>query len=151
MTEQEKRERIVEVAKTWIGTPFHDKAAVKHYGVDCAYFPRAVAEESGVLKDVSLPDYSPQIMLHVMSYAPEDIREPYITTIKKYMREIAEADVRPGDVVVYHVGRCFSHGAIVVEWPHYILHPIKDRGVIGSHGTEEGFLKGRSRRFFSLF
>ena len=144
-----KRSKIVEVAKTWLGTPFHDCAGVKSCGVDCAYLPVRVVNEAKILDHV-LPDppvYSPQIMLHCQP----DQREIYIETIKNHTREIKESEARQGDFVVYKVGRIFSHGGIIVSWPNYIIHPIRGRGVIGSHGTEEGFLRRRARRFFSLF
>jgi cell wall-associated NlpC family hydrolase len=138
------RELIVQIAMTWCGTPFHDGAGIKGVGVDCAYFPGRVAEEAGLIQNFQLAPYSPQCMLH----SKEEI---YIPTLEKYAHEITEEKVQPGDVVVYRVGHTFSHGGIVVKWPEFILHPIRDRGVIGSHATEEGFLRRRPKRFFSFF
>ena len=140
------RTEIVRVALTWIGTPFHDCAGVKGVGVDCAYFPIRVVNESGIMGG-AIPDpapYSPQVMLH-------SHEELYLPVIARYAREISERAVGPGDFVLYRVARSFSHGAIVVRWPDYVLHPVRDRGVIGSHGKEEGFLRRRERRYFTLF
>jgi cell wall-associated NlpC family hydrolase len=145
--EQEARKRVVEIALTWVDTPFHDGDAckgIKGVGVDCAYLPGRVGEEAGLFQNFELEPYSPQMMLH-------SSEERYVTTILKYAHEITEAEVQPGDVVIYKVGRSFSHGGIVIRWPDFILHPVRDRGVIGSHGTEEGFLRRRQRRFFSFF
>jgi len=64
--------------------------------------------------------------------------------------EIEERNVLPADFVLYRVARSFTHGAIVIEWPNFVLHCIKGRGVVGSHGTNEGFIKGRERKFFRL-
>jgi len=143
--ERKLRERIVVVALTWINTPFHDCCGIKGVGVDCAYFPIRVVNESRLFDEIpDPPPYSPQIMLHSNA-------ELYLPTILRYAREITEAAVKPADFVLYKVGRSFSHGAIVVRWPEYVIHPIRDRGVVGSHGTEEGFLRRRERRYFTLF
>jgi len=144
MTEDESRARIVEVAKSWLNTPFHDCAGIKGVGVDCAYLPVCVLNESGLKLIPKPPEYATQMMLH-------SDEELYLQLILRYMREITEAEVKPGDFVLYRVGRTFSHGAIVAEWPNFVIHPVRDRGVIGSHGTEEGFLRRRPRRYFSLF
>lgn len=146
MSSAAARARLVDVAKTWIGTPFVDKQGVKGYGVDCAYFPIRVANESGLLRE-HVPDprsYSPQQMLHFES-------SEYVDMVLRYAREIDERDVAAGDLVVYRVGRSFMHGAIVVEWPRFVVHPVPGRGVIGSHGLEEGFVLRRERRYFTLF
>jgi len=140
------RARIVEVAKSWQNTPFHDCAGLKGVGVDCAYLPiRVLNEVKFFERDIPDPaPYSPQVMLH-------SEEELYLPVITKYTREIEESQVKPADFVLYHVGKSWSHGAIVVEWPGYVIHPVRDRGVIGSHGTEEGLLRRRRRRYFTLF
>ena len=146
MTEQEKRDAVVREALTWCGTKFHDCVGIKGVGVDCAYFIVRVFNAAKILS-YTVPDpprYSPQMMLH-------SSQELYVPTLLNHTREITEQEVKPGDVVVYKVGRSFSHGGIVVEWPNYLIHPIRGRGVIGSHAAEEGFLWRRARRYFSLF
>jgi cell wall-associated NlpC family hydrolase len=149
----ELRRRVVEVAKTWLGTPFEDGCGVKGRGVDCAYLPIRVYAEAGLIDDFDPPHYSPQIMFHTNT-------ELYVDTLLTYSREIEERDVAPGDVVLYRVGRrvgarqgfrSFNHGAIVVEWPHYTIHPIVGAGVVGLHGTAEGMLFRKARRYFSYF
>jgi len=145
-TEDEVRKAIIEEALTWCNTPFHDRAGIKNVGVDCAYLPIRVLNSVRFLpEEIPDPDpYSPQIMLHSKE-------ELYLPIVKKYMHEIQESEVKPADFVLYRVGHSFSHGAIVIEWPNFVIHPVRDRGVIGSHGIEEGFLRRRPRRFFSLF
>jgi cell wall-associated NlpC family hydrolase len=76
----------------------------------------------------------------------------YIQGTLQFCREISEAEVQPGDVVLYKVGRGFSHGAVVVDWPTHVIHATKlANGVIGSHGTDEGVLLRRERRYFSFW
>ena len=57
--------------------------------------------------------------------------------------------VQPGDFVIYKFDRCFTHGAIVIEWP-LIVHAVVGYGVILSDGEKEGTLLGRERKLFSI-
>ena len=43
--------------------------------------------------------------------------------------DVTEGEPQPGDVSVYRVGRCFSHGAIVTEWP-FIIHAFRDERAV---------------------
>ncbi|TAK97549.1 MAG: hypothetical protein EPO08_21155 [Rhodospirillaceae bacterium] len=117
MHENEKKEReaVDRVAREWIGTPFHDNACVKGHGADCAQLLRGVFVEAGVLEPFDIPYYSPQFFLHQSD-------ERFLGWVTKFAREIELADVRTGDVVLYRIGKCFAHGAIVVApgWPNII-------------------------------
>ena len=57
--EQEQRARVVEMARTWLGTPYHHCAAIKGVGTDCAMILVAVFQEAGLVHDVAVPAYSP--------------------------------------------------------------------------------------------
>lgn len=150
------REAIVAEAKSWIGTRYHDHAGVKGVGVDCAFFPLRVYQAVGLLpKDFEPPYYSPQQWLnspnqkdkHKLKF--ED--KAFLDIVQRFSkREITEAEVLPGDFVIYRVAASWAHGGIIINWPDYILHPILNRGVIGSHGTKEGFLQYREHRFFAV-
>ena len=139
------RDRIVEIAKTWLNTPFVDCQGLKGHGVDCAFFLARVYAEAKIIPAYDPPFYSPQLYLHHLG------DQTYLAELLKFAREISEEEVKPGDAVLYRVAKSFTHGGIVVQWPELIIHPIRQRGVIYSHGTEEGFLKRRQHRFFSIF
>jgi cell wall-associated NlpC family hydrolase len=145
-TEREIRDRIVEVAMTWLNTPFVDQQGVKGVGVDCAYFPIRVCAEVGLIENFNPDYYSPQLMLH------SDNDRTYIETVEKCGgHQIEESAVKPGDLVLYFVSRTYAHGGIVISWPDVVIHPLKNRGVVLSHGTNEGFFQRRKRLFFSVF
>lgn len=151
------REAIVKEARSWARTPYHDHAGIKHVGVDCAYFPLRVYQSVGKIPaNFEVPYYSPQQWLNSPSQKDKFHLKFEDTTfldivLRFAKREITEAEVKPGDFVIYKVAASWTHGGIVVEWPNYVLHPIKGLGVIGSHGSKEGFLLNRPRRFFSVF
>ena len=62
----------------------------------------------------------------------------------------SEEELQPGDLMLVKIAASWTHGGIIIEWPNYVLHPIKTMGVIGSHGKTEGFWLRRERRYFSM-
>lgn len=115
MSEQEARSRVDAVAQTYIATPFHDHGEVKGAGVDCATLLKCVFVEAGIVKPFTLDHYSPQFFLH-------QGEERYLGWIQKFAREIPIENKQIGDVVVYKIGKCFAHAAIIVSpgWPAII-------------------------------
>jgi cell wall-associated NlpC family hydrolase len=127
-----QRENIVQVARSWIKTPYRDCSCTKGAGVDCGQLLKGVFLEAGhrPADGVPVPEtYSTQIWLHKKDTS-------YIDTITKYMREIPESEVKPGDVVMYQMGRGFAHGAIIVKWPEHIVHALQRDGVCSGHGGQ---------------
>lgn len=107
------REAIVFEARRWLGTPFHHGARVLGAGVDCVNLLAAVYEAVGLVRNVALPKYSPDWMLH---RADDRLRDG--------LRRVAvkvDGDPEPGDIAVFQVGRAVAHAAIVVEWP-LVIH-----------------------------
>ena len=148
MTEQERleREAVVQAAKSWLGTPFHNCAQVKgrNGGVDCAHLLARAYSESGVTEDIQPGRYPPAWFMH------RD-EERFVEFVERYAVECAEEDVGPGDTVIYRIGRCFAHGAIVVDWPHTILHAHLSSRQVTLYGAFDGDLAGRQVRFFTMW
>lgn len=137
------RERIVAVARSWLGTPFHDCARLKGVGTDCAGFVAEVYRESGAVPDVVVPAYAPQWFLH-------QSRELLSEHVLRYARPIDEAAAQAGDLVLYRIGHCYAHAAIVVAWPGEIVHAHKGSGCVLIMGGREADLRGRAVRFFTV-
>lgn len=145
MTEEESRERVLEIARSWIGTPFHDCACVRGAGVDCAMLLKAVYTEAGLIEDFDPGSYSPQWFLHRGE-------EVFMNTVISRSRALESPDLaRPGDVVLYRIGRCYAHGAIVEQWPSSIIHAHKLSGYVVRCSYDDADLRGRSIRAFSLW
>lgn len=121
-TEQSQRARVVEAAKSWLSTPYHHRAMIKGAGIDCATLLVAAFREAGFLAELVLPDYQAAWHIH------RD-EEKYTNFIRQFGDEVTGRDPLPGDVVVWKFHRCFSHGAIVVEWPT-IIHALTGVGCI---------------------
>jgi cell wall-associated NlpC family hydrolase len=114
------RNRIVEEARSWIGTPFHDCAGVKHHGVDCVHFLEGVFKACGFALDFSMPEYPPQWALH------RD--EPkFLLGIARYAHRVDRPS--PGDVAMFKYGRHAAHGAIVIGIDR-IVHASNKAGCV---------------------
>lgn len=136
------REAVCTIARSWLGTPYHHMGRVKGAGVDCAMFPLEVYREAGLIGDIEVLYYPHDWMLH----RSEEI---YLGIVKKLATELRSLEAaKPGDFLMYHFGRCWSHGAIVLEWP-LIIHALTNKGVVLADGEREGCLVGRAKRFFS--
>jgi cell wall-associated NlpC family hydrolase len=140
----QERNAIVRAAKSWLGTPYHHRAAVKGAGADCAMFPVAVYKECGVLPEsYQPPDYSSQWHLHRSD-------ELYLREIEKFCSPVSDLETpRPADFVVVHFGRTFSHGAIVVEWP-IVIHSYVHHGVTLCDLLRDGEVVGRDYRLYEV-
>jgi cell wall-associated NlpC family hydrolase len=144
-TEQSFRASLVQEALTWIGTPYANSGRIKGVGVNCAQFLYAVAKAS-VLPDAPEPrTFTAQLCYHTKE---ERIAE----YIKSYgAHEIEESEVGPGDIVLYKIGQAHGHAAIVIDWPSRMIHATSPHGCYEGHGTKEGFLASKHRRYFSLW
>jgi len=142
----EDRARIVEEAKSWIGTPYRGWSCIKgpKGGTDCGQFLYGVFRACGLLPAVDLPkDYSLQISQHRAS-------SEYLDLVDKYFRDIPESEVQPGDLVVYKIGHAYAHAAIVVNWPGYVIQAEARHGVSGAHGSKSPLFRLAERVFRTL-
>jgi len=141
------RARVQAIAREWIGTPFHDHAEVKGVGCDCATFLKGVFTEAGVVAPFMLDHYSPQFFLH-------QSEERYVGWVERFGHEIAANDVKPGDIVLYKIGLCFAHGALIIEpgWPHIIHAHFASRCVREDDGRKPRLgTRILDVKFFSLW
>lgn len=123
--EEDIRRRIVEAAREWLGTPYHHRSRVKGHGCDCAQLVVASYAQAGVFEYFAPGIYSKDWHLHRGE-------EKYIAEVEKYLVRVddderpmierpKDVQYRPGDVLMFRLGRTYSHSAIVTQWP-YIIH-----------------------------
>ena len=136
-----QRATVVAEAVTWLGTPYHHMGRVKGSGTDCLMLLAGVYEAAGVIPHVDVTFYPPDWHMHRST-------ERYVEGLMQYAREIGSPP-QSGDAVLFKFGRCFAHGAIVVEWPS-LIHAWHNAGVVYGDATQ-GQLAGRPARFFCPF
>ena len=134
------RQAIVDEAMRWLETPYHHDARIMGGGVDCLQILIAVYSAVGLIADVDAGYYPPDWMMH-------RAEERYLAGV---LDRAVEVDTPlPGDVALYKVGRCFAHGAIVVDWPSIIHASNRDRMVCLADGTQ-GWLADRAVTFWRV-
>ncbi len=138
----EDRQRVLQVARGWLGTPFHDNGEVKGVGVDCARLLAQVYWEAGLIDRQVIEPYSPQWMLH----RDEPRFEAYV---QRFAHQVEKPDI--GDIVLYRIGRSFAHGAIVSSpWPGAIIHAFKSYRRVCETPWNDAELRNRAVVFYSL-
>lgn len=125
---------------SWLKTPWHHHARVRGAGVDCAQLLIAVYSDAGLIPDFDPGDYPPDWMQHRSE-------ERFLSFVLARADQVVIPE--PGDVAIYTVGRCFSHGAIVIAWPQIIHASNRDRMVCLADGTQ-GWLAGRDVQFWRV-
>lgn len=144
------RARIVAAAESYLLTPWHHNARVKGAGVDCGQLIIACYVEAGLVPDFATGEYPSDWMLH-------HEEERYLGWVTRYLDEV-DAPL-PGDVAAWRVDLCFSHGAIVLDWPR-VIHAYRREGMVVYGDASAGMLARehlsaggsgpRPVRFFSI-
>ncbi len=136
------RSAVVAEALSWLRTPYHHRGRLKGVGVDCAQFPLQVYAACGAIQPFDTGDYPPDWHLHRSE-------ERYLGPVRRLACEIEVTDMHPGDFAVFRAGRCFAHGAIVIEWPR-IIHAVVGQCVMLDEAGQ-GRLAGSRCKGFTLF
>jgi len=153
--ERIERETVLREARSWVGTRFHTRQAVKARweggvrvdpgGVDCATLIAEVYRRAGLIEPVPMPQYPGDWHLHRKT-------EMYAGLVGERAREIPMDQVLPGDLVMFKFGHVYSHAAIVMApgWPR-ICHASFKAECVHLDDGEQGMLAPRPKKFFSLW
>jgi cell wall-associated NlpC family hydrolase len=121
--EAAQRAVVVAEARSWIRTPVLHGACLKGAGVDCGQFLLKVFSDCGLIPPIDLGSYPPDWFMH-----REDDR--YLDIVRAQATETA-GPPEPGDVILFHVGRNYGHGAIVTkDAPLIIVHAFPPTRVV---------------------
>lgn len=111
-TDARARAAVINEAITWLKTPFRNCADIKgeQGGVDCAMLLTRCFVDTGALLPFDPRPYPPQWHVH-------HDEERFLKLITEQLGAIEIVDELPrvGDIAVYHWGRCYSHGALIIN------------------------------------
>lgn len=138
---QKIRDRIIQEALSWLGTPYAHAQRCKGAGVDCGQILAAIFEAVGTIPAHNTGAYPHDWHLHRGE-------ERYLQQVERYAHKI-DGPPEPGDIALYRWGRCISHGAIVIQWP-VILHAYVGQGVILGDSVADKDLARRLVGFWSI-
>ena len=125
------REKAVEAALGWVGTPYVTGGQVRGAGCDCATLIAAYLIEIGAAPGVPLFTYAQDWFCHTD-------RETYFLELARYARCTWEGKcvgtppAQAGDICLFRVvgSKLYNHGCIVTGWPRAV-HAY-DKGVFES-------------------
>lgn len=119
MKTTEQGARIVDVARSWIGTPYHHQASVKGIGADCLGLIRGIWREC-FKGDVEAPAN------YTRDWAEANGIEAMLVGARKNLVEIAADSLAPGDVIVFRLrpGVVAKHAALVAT-PRTMIHAME--------------------------
>jgi cell wall-associated NlpC family hydrolase len=141
------RDKLVKAAERYIGTPYHHAARVYGVGIDCVNLLCAVYAEAGLTEHIVLPFFCQDWMLH----RSEELF--LMGVLEQRLHEVTAP--LPGDVALFRYGRCYSHGAIVTQWPELIHSFAALGGVVRGDATRHPLLDAvgqpRPVKFYSIF
>jgi cell wall-associated NlpC family hydrolase len=139
--EYKQRAAVVTEARKWVGTPYHHEADIKGGGVDCGMLIVRCYVDTGVVPPFDPRPYPQFWYLHRQE-------EKYLGFVLDRATERGvDATPVPGDVVVWHFGRCFAHGGIVSDWPKFV-HAYAPAGMCLEDDIRLGIMGDRRRRVF---
>lgn len=134
MNERQQRLRVCHEARSWISTPYRNRMAIKGKGVDCAKILLHSFIDAGLPVEYEDQRYSSDWHLHrdeerylevVTRYAHGDITDQRPVNARG---DDWEPDV--ADILLWKVGRTFSHSALVTNWPYVVHASLPDRCVL---------------------
>jgi len=118
-----RSERVVRVARAWIGTPYRHQASCRGAGCDCLGLLRGIWRELYGAEPCDVPPYS-------RDWSEPSREESMLEAASAYLEQRAPGEVAPGDVIVF---RMREHGV------------AKHVALQGETGTDPTFIHAYER------
>lgn len=126
---------FVAEALDWIGTPFQDCADIKgpNGAVDCAMLMVRCSVDTGLLAPFDPRPYPPRWHVHRGE-------EKFLGWVQDRLKAVET--VRPvfGDLAIWQFGRCYSHGAILINSAE-VVHAWAAHRVVNTSYLDEPLLR----------
>lgn len=102
------RERVITLARSWIGTPYHHQASVRGVGTDCLGLVRGIWRDLYGRDAETPPAYS-------RDWAEASGRETMLEAAARHLIAIPAEAATAGDVIVFRLraGMVAKHAAIL--------------------------------------
>lgn len=139
----EQRAAVVAEALSWLGTPWRHAARLKGVGVDCANLVIGVYAGAGLIAAFDPPPYPRDWHIHKSE-------EWFLRMLPGFPAvPIAAAAAGPGDLILFRIGRVYSHAAIVERWPIGVHAAVNEGQVIRCNLDRDTGLTSGPRKHFT--
>jgi NlpC/P60 family putative phage cell wall peptidase len=115
------QQRILTLARSWLGTPYLHQASLKGVGCDCLGLLRGVYAEACGRRTETPPPYS-------RDWAEAARRETMIEAAARHLVRVPTDAARPGDVLIFRLrpGAIAKHCAILTDAsPAKFIHAVE--------------------------
>lgn len=118
------RGEIVRLARSWIGTPYHHQASVRHAGTDCLGLVRGVYRELYGAEAEKPPAYSPD-------WGEASGSETLVAAARRHLVEKRREEAGAGDVLVFRMRRgAIAKHAAIMTGAGSMVHAIETAGTV---------------------
>lgn len=115
---------VVAVARSWLGTPYHDQASLRGVGCDCLGLARGVWREVVGAESFPIPAYS-------RDWGETGPREVLAEGARRMMVEIAVPDAVPGALILFRMTpRAIAKHVGILTGPDSFIHAYERLGVV---------------------
>jgi NlpC/P60 family putative phage cell wall peptidase len=114
------RARIIMIARTWSGTPYHHQASTKGVGTDCLGLVRGIYREIYGVEAAPVPGYS-------NDWAEASGRETLLEAAQLHLRQVPLPEATSGDVLLFRwrARTVAKHVGVLLGRPR-LIHAFED-------------------------
>jgi cell wall-associated NlpC family hydrolase len=134
----EKQQQLIQVARGWLGTPFHAFANIRGAGVDCVHLCGEIYLEAGVVTNYEFPRYVMGGGDHRHTSQITQWMDHQLALV--FRRLPATAELLIGDFLGFTIGRVIHHCGVFLGDRRFI-HAMRSYGVIESSIEDTTFSK----------
>ena len=117
-------DRVIAIARSWLGTPYHDQASLKGVGCDCLGLARGVWREVVGAESFAIPPYN-------RDWGETGPHEVLAERARRMMSEIAPTDAVPGALILFRMApRAIAKHVGILTGPDSFIHSYERLGVI---------------------
>ena len=110
---------ILNITKTWIGTPYHHQSSLKQVGCDCLGLVRGVYEELYKKQTAPIQPYS-------KDWAEQSKQETLIEAANEYLDPVTIKDRQTGDILIFRFRKwTIAKHAAIQSAENRMIHAIE--------------------------
>ncbi|MGS4883466.1 NlpC/P60 family protein [Roseibium sp. MB-4] len=114
---------VVDLARGWIGTPYHHQASLKGIGCDCLGLVRGVWRELYGQEPETPPAYSPD-------WGQVSAEETLLAAAKRHFAPVPIDALEPGHVVIFRMRpKAIAKHCGIISGDGRVIHALEGAGV----------------------